>query len=204
MTVREQLRIWGIGLAVFVVLLWMLADALLPFVLGAAIAYLTDPWADWLERLGLSRILATIVITVCSIGAVAFGVLLVVPLVIDQVQQVVDGMPAYIDEGRALLARWLPEAQDEESFLNHALANLRENARSWSVDVLQKVGSFGVAVVSVAAVLLVTPVVAFYLLMDWDRMVEGVDELCRVSIATRSARSWRIWIGCLPGSCAGS
>lgn len=177
MTVKEQVRYWGIGLAVFVVLLWMLADALLPFVMGAAIAYLTDPWADWLERKGLSRILATIVITVCSIGAVAFGILLVVPLVIDQVQQVVDGMPAYIDEGRALLAGWLPEAQDEESFLNHALANLRENARSWSVDVLQKVGSFGVAVVNVVAVLLVTPVVAFYLLMDWDRMVAGIDDL---------------------------
>ncbi len=177
MTVKEQVRYWGIGLAVFVVLLWMLADALLPFVLGAAVAYLTDPWADWLERLGLNRILATIVITICSIGAVAFGILLVVPLVIDQVQQVVDGMPEYIEKGRALLARWLPDAQNEESFLNHALASLRENAKSWSVDVLQKVGSFGVAVVNVAAVLLVTPVVAFYLLMDWDRMIEGIDDL---------------------------
>ena len=55
MTVQEQVRYWGIGLAVFVLLLWLLADALLPFVLGAAIAYLTDPWADWLEEHGVAE-----------------------------------------------------------------------------------------------------------------------------------------------------
>ena len=70
MIVLEQLRYWGIGIAVFGVLLWVLADALLPFVLGAAIAYLTDPLADWLESHGLSRVLATVVITVVSIGTV--------------------------------------------------------------------------------------------------------------------------------------
>ncbi|MEM7685099.1 MAG: hypothetical protein AAF293_09745, partial [Pseudomonadota bacterium] len=53
MTVREQVRYWGVGTAIFVGLLWLLADALLPFVLGAAIAYLTDPLADWLEEHGL-------------------------------------------------------------------------------------------------------------------------------------------------------
>ena len=176
MTVQEQVRYWGIGLAVFVLLLWLLADALLPFVLGAAIAYLTDPWADWLEEHGLSRVLATVVITVVSVGTVVLGILLVVPLMVDQVQQVVDRMPAYVDQGRALMVQWLPEAETEGSFLNTALTNLRENAQSWSVSVLQKVGSFGIAVVNLVAVLLVTPVVAFYLLMDWDDMVEGIDD----------------------------
>lgn len=203
MTVQQQLRYWGIGLVVFVVLLWSLADALLPFIMGAAVAYLTDPWADWLERLGLSRILATIVITLCSVGAVAFGILLVVPLVVEQVQQVVDSMPTYIDEGRDLLATWLPDATDEESFLNHALANLRDNAKSWSVDALQKIGSFGVAMVNVVAVLLVTPVVAFYLLMDWDRMIEGVDDMLprqhRSEIRKIAAELDRVLAGFLRG-----
>lgn len=176
MTVQEQVRYWGIGLAVFVVLLWLLSDALLPFVLGAAIAYLTDPWADWLEDHGLSRVLATVVITVCSVGTVVLGILLVVPLLVEQVQQVVDRTPAYIDQGRELMVQWLPEAESEGSFLNTALANLRENAQSWSVGLLQRIGSFGIAIVNLAAVLLVTPVVAFYLLMDWDDMVEGIDD----------------------------
>ena len=176
MTVQEQVRYWGIGAVVFAVLLWFLADALLPFVLGAAIAYLTDPWADWLEDHGFSRVLATVVITVLSVGTVVLGILLVVPLMVDQVQQLVDRAPGYVDQARALMVQWLPDAEVEGSFLNTALANLRENAQSWSVSVIQRVGSFGIAVVNVVAVLLVTPVVAFYLLMDWDDMIEGIDD----------------------------
>ncbi|MEM7213260.1 MAG: AI-2E family transporter, partial [Pseudomonadota bacterium] len=176
MTVQEQVRYWGIGLAVFVLLLWLLADALLPFVMGAAIAYLTDPWADWLEDHGLSRVLATVVITVCSVGMVIVSILLIVPQLVGQVQQVVDQVPTYIDQGRALMVQWLPEAEKEGTFLNKALTNLRENAQSWSVSLLQRVGSFGIAVANLLAVALVTPVVAFYLLMDWDDMVAGIDD----------------------------
>ncbi|MEL7469424.1 MAG: AI-2E family transporter [Pseudomonadota bacterium] len=176
MTVREQVRYWGVGTAIFVGLLWLLADALLPFVLGAAIAYLTDPLADWLEEHGLSRVLATVVITVCSIGTVTIGILLVVPLLVGQIEQVIDQTPRYLDELRLLGAQWLPEIEEQGSFLNRALANLRENAQSWSVGLLQRIGSFGIAVINLAAVLLVTPVVAFYLLMDWDHMVEGIDD----------------------------
>ena len=60
MSVREQLTYWSLGLLAFVLVLWFLSDALLPFVLGAAIAYLTDPFAGWMERKGLSRVLATV------------------------------------------------------------------------------------------------------------------------------------------------
>ena len=56
---RAQLQFWGIGLAIFVLVLWLLGSTLLPFLLGAAIAYFLDPLADRLQRLGLSRALAT-------------------------------------------------------------------------------------------------------------------------------------------------
>jgi len=173
MTMREQAGYWGIGLAIFAFLLWWLADALLPFVLGAAIAYLTDPVADWLETKGLSRVLATVVITVISIGAVVLGILLVLPLLVDQIRQVVSNAPAYVDDARALMVLWLPDIETEGSF---ALNNLKANAQSWSVELLQRVWSGGVAFINFVAVILVTPVVAFYLLMDWDRMIEGIDD----------------------------
>ncbi|MEM1160433.1 MAG: AI-2E family transporter [Pseudomonadota bacterium] len=176
MTVQEQVRYWSIGFVVFVVLLWVLASALLPFVLAAAIAYLTDPLADWLEARGLSRILATVVITVVSLGTVVFAVLLFVPMLVEQIRQLVVKMPEYVDQARGLMVLWMPDTQDEGSFLNRALSNLRDNAESWSVDLLQRVWSGSIAVVNFLAVLLVTPVVAFYLLMDWDRMVAGIDD----------------------------
>ena len=176
MTVREQLRYWGIGFAVFIFLLWLLADALLPFVLGAAIAYFTDPIADWLEAKGFSRVLATVVITVVSVGTVIVAILLVLPLLVEQIRQFVQNVPGYVDQGQELVSGLLPEIQKEGTFLNEALNNLRENAQSWSVGLLKQVWSGGIALINFLAVVLVTPVVAFYLLMDWDRMVEGIDD----------------------------
>lgn len=176
MTVREQVQYWGVGLAIFAILLWVLADALLPFVLGAAIAYLTDPLADWFEAKGVSRVLATVIITLGSIGVVIIGVLLVLPLMIEQIRELVAATPRYVDEGRQLAARYVPEIEREGSFLNNALSNLKASAQSWSVELLQKAWSGGLAVVNFLAVVLVTPVVAFYLLMDWDRMIEGIDD----------------------------
>ena len=53
---NRQLRFWGIAFAVLVLVLWLLGSTLLPFLLGAAIAYFLDPVADRLERLGLNRV----------------------------------------------------------------------------------------------------------------------------------------------------
>ena len=61
--IQQQAKYWGIAAAVFFALLWVLGDVILPFVLGGALAYILDPIADRLERLGLSRMAATIVIT---------------------------------------------------------------------------------------------------------------------------------------------
>lgn len=176
MTVNEQMRWWGAGLALFIVLLWLLSDALLPFVLGAAIAYLTDPLADRLEALGLSRLLATVVITLASIGIVALVLLLVVPLVVEQVRQLVAALPLWVDMARAQLARLMPEGDTGSALLDRAMQDLRAGAESWSIGVLRRVWAGGVALVSFIAVLLVAPVVAFYLLMDWDRLVGTVDD----------------------------
>jgi predicted PurR-regulated permease PerM len=175
-TVKEQMRWWGVGLALFILLLWLLAEALLPFVLGAAIAYLTDPLADWLETHGLGRVMATVVITITSLGIVVLAILLVVPLLIDQFRQLVAIVPVWVDRARALMAVWLPEFQGEGSFLNQALGDLRDNAQAWSVEVLRRVWSGGIAIINFLGVVLVTPVVAFYLLMDWDHLVAGIDE----------------------------
>jgi len=176
MTVREQLGYWGLGLAVFTVLLWLLSAALLPFVLGAAIAYLTDPLADWLEHHGFGRVLATVAITVSSIGAIVLALFLVIPLLIEQVRMAVAHAPGFVDEVRGLASVWLPEIETDGSLLNRAVTDLRDNTQSWSVDLLRRLWSGGIALVNFLAVILVTPVVAFYLLMDWDRMVAGIDD----------------------------
>ena len=65
--IRDQMKYWGVAGALFLVFLWFTGDVLLPFLIGAAIAYFLDPVADRLEAMGLSRAMATMVITLVAL-----------------------------------------------------------------------------------------------------------------------------------------
>ena len=176
MTVQEQVRYWGIGIVVFVLAMWYLADALTPFVLGAAIAYLMDPWADWLETHGFGRTWATVIITVFAISVAVLAVVLVIPVLAGQIQAAASAAPEYLEQARAMVRLWLPEVQRQDTFLTQMLDTLRDNVKQWAASMLQQLWSGGIAVVNFLAIALVTPVVSFYLLLDWDRMVHGIDD----------------------------
>ncbi|MEM7507439.1 MAG: AI-2E family transporter [Pseudomonadota bacterium] len=177
MTVGEQMRYWGLGLVVFVLMLWVLADALLPFVLGAAIAYLTDPLADRLERAGFSRTLSTVIITVGALALGAMAFLLIVPTLIDQVRQAISHMPEYVEQAKVVLNRWLPDLSQDGSLVRRAMSSLGENAKEWSAGAIAKLWSGSVAIVDFLALIVITPVVAFYMLHDWDRIVAAIDDI---------------------------
>ena len=63
----HQIRYWGIAALVFFLAIWFLGDVLLPFIVGGAIAYFLDPVADRLERMGLSRVAATTLISLVAL-----------------------------------------------------------------------------------------------------------------------------------------
>src|SRR5712691_10701644 len=109
MSLRQQLLFWLVTLLVFVFLLWLLSDILLPFVAGAALAYLQNPMADRLERLGLKRTLAALLIIGVAVSALVLLVVLVVPFLIDQVLAVNANIPDYYRQLQAMVARlpWL-------------------------------------------------------------------------------------------------
>ncbi|HAW48465.1 MAG TPA: AI-2E family transporter, partial [Roseovarius sp.] len=91
--VRDQIKYWGIAaIAVFVVL-WFLGDVMLPFVLGAAVAYFLDPVADRLERLGLSRAVAVAVIAAVAVLVLVIVALLIIPSIVAQAIALFDTAP---------------------------------------------------------------------------------------------------------------
>lgn len=176
MRIAEQLRYWGIGFAVFVVLLWLLADAVLPFILGAALAYLTDPLADRLERMGFSRLVSTILITIGSLAAGSVLMILLVPPLLQQIANALTAAPSYFESLRVFVHTHFPTVAEDNSALQSAVENLRSRADEWSVAVLKGLWTGGLAVVDFVSVAVITPVVAFYLLYDWDRMVTWIDD----------------------------
>ena len=176
-SVRRQALYWGIAALVFVLALWFLGNTLLPFVLGGAIAYLLDPLADRLQRLGLSRVASVAII---SIGAVVMFILLVltiIPTLIAQAVALVEAAPGLIQRLTDWLSVTFPAILDETSTARAQLNRIAEALQSRGGEVFQGVLTGALGFVNALVLLVVVPVVAFYLLLDWDRMVAKVDEL---------------------------
>jgi predicted PurR-regulated permease PerM len=162
---------------VFVALLFFLGDVILPFLIGGAIAYFLDPVADRLERAGLSRVVSTIVIFIVLTLVVVLAGLVVVPLVIQQATDLVQIAPDVFNQLRSFLTERFPSVMEEGSPLRNSLVSVGETIQARGAELLQGVLSSAAGVVNVLVYVVVVPVVAFYLLLDWDRMVARIDEL---------------------------
>ncbi|HCE71795.1 MAG TPA: AI-2E family transporter, partial [Ruegeria sp.] len=175
--VKDQLRYWGLAAAVFVAVLYLLGDVLLPFVIGGAIAYFVDPVADRLERWGLSRAAATAVITIASVLLFVLMVLMVVPALITQMIDLINVLPQLFQDLRTFVSTHFPSVLDRESNAHQMIASVIETLKSRSGDLLQTLaGSVGSAI-NVVLLLVIVPVVSVYLLLDWDRMIARIDQL---------------------------
>jgi predicted PurR-regulated permease PerM len=107
MIVERQLRFWLIGLVVFLAAVYVLRGVLLPFVAGMAVAYLLDPVCDRLEAWGLSRTLATTVLTILFLIVSVAAILLLVPVLAGQVASLLERVPDYVETLRGQFARIL-------------------------------------------------------------------------------------------------
>jgi predicted PurR-regulated permease PerM len=176
---RSQIFFWLLALAVFIAFLMVFRSILLPFIAGMALAYFLDPVADWFERRGLSRLMSTIVILIIFVALFAISLIVIIPVLVTQAADLGGRIPGYISELQALLSAdttllpdWISDqlAQVKDSFA----AILKEGA-GFVGTIFQQIWNSGMALLDIAALFVVTPVVAFYLLLDWDRMVEKVD-----------------------------
>jgi len=175
--VRQQVIYWSVAAALFFVALWFLGDVILPFVVGGAIAYFLDPVADRLEDWGLSRAVAT---TIIAIGAVlVFGVaaLLVIPTLISQTIALGNEIPEILRQLQAYLSQRFPVLDDPDSTIRKSLSTFGEMIQSHAGNLVQQVFASALGVISAVVFIVVAPVVAFYLLLDWDDMIARIDEL---------------------------
>ena len=175
--VKDQAKYWGIAVVVFLVSLWALGDVILPFVLGGAIAYMLDPLADRLERVGLSRVWSVAVIAV--IGSVIFLllVLLVIPTLIEQAVALINAAPALIDSLQAKLTERFPQLLDADSTIRQQLDAIGVKIQSQGGTVVNGVLSSALGLINMIVLIVVVPVVAFYLLLDWDNMTAKIDDM---------------------------
>ncbi|RKT30738.1 putative PurR-regulated permease PerM [Roseovarius halotolerans] len=175
--VGTQMKYWGIASAVFMVIMWFLGDVILPFVLGGAIAYFLDPLADRLERMGASRAVAVTLITLLALLVFVVMALLVVPTLIQQSVALFDTAPKLFGQFQEVLTERFPSVVNEDSVLRKSLIAIGQTISDRGGQVLESVLSSAASLINVVLLFVIVPVVAFYLLYDWDRMVARIDEL---------------------------
>jgi predicted PurR-regulated permease PerM len=169
-------------------LIWLLAPVLMPFAVAAMLAYLGDPLADRLERLGLKRMWAATVVFVVLLLAVCGVLLLLIPLIARQVENLIENLPRYGDWAQNIAWPWLrdrlhldPNTFDSDRLLEAIKAHIG-SIGTVTATVLGRVSRSGLGIAMWLTNLVLIPVVAFYLLRDWDRLVATIDRMLPRSI----------------------
>jgi len=174
----RRLIFWLLVTVCFFAFLFLIRDMLLPFILGILIAYFLDPAADKLEDWGCSRTVATAIITILFFVTLLIAVLALTPTVVKQISGLLNDLPGYIHSLRELVMEQisrLPLPIDLSNGLDtqELVKNFVTDGQGIAAKILQS----GLALFNLVSLLVITPVVSFYLLRDWDRLVHKLDTL---------------------------
>src|SRR5215203_4544079 len=102
-SIRRQAIFWSAAIVLFCLVLWVLGNTLLPFIAGMALAYFLDPVADFLERRGMSRLVATSTILISFVLVFMLALLLVVPIMVRQSIDLLNNLPQWIERLQAVV-----------------------------------------------------------------------------------------------------
>ena len=191
MRIEVKAGFWIAALAVVILILWLLGNILLPFAAAFALGYLLDPVADRLERAGLGRLAATLLILVVFVLVFVLLLVLLLPILGNQIAGFIESLPNYVSRLRALLAeqgggflsrvvgpladRFGLDTKFDSGNLQGSVPDIVAEGAKWLGAFVKSLWSGGQALIGLFSLLVITPVVAFYVLLDWDKMVRKVD-----------------------------
>jgi len=193
MRIEWQIGFWIAAFVLLIVFLWMFNGVLLPFAAAFCVGYLLDPVADRLERAGLNRLGATLIILAAFILTLVLIIVLLVPVLGHQLAGLIQSFPNYVKKLQELAAQqsaFFTQGYGGEILqklgLNGTAAggevraqasDLVSQGASWAALFINSLWTRTTALVSLLSLLFVTPVVAFYMLLDWDKMIATIDGL---------------------------
>ncbi len=173
---ERQVLFWlSVGL-VFSIAVLLLSEVLLPFVAGLVIAYALNPLAARLTAFGLPRIAAALFVVALVVTVFILAMVFLVPLIVAQAQQLIATLPDEFERLRVVLEDWAranfgSNFADFKSGFDQGIAELSKNWASIAGIVAQSVWAQGRALIDIVALILIAPLVAFYVLVDWDGMM---------------------------------
>ncbi len=180
-------------------LLYLLSPVITPFATAAALAYFGDPLVDRLEKISirkwsLGRTLAVVLVFLLMITVFTVLLLVIIPLLVDQFRQLADRFPAYLDWISATAIPWLATRLGFDASAFDA-AQITEMLKSYwkeisgaAFNVIETLGRGGQAILGWVTNLVLIPVVAFYMMRDWDLMISGIHDLLPRNLVVRVSK----------------
>jgi len=189
MTLERQILVWAVALLALGYLLYLLGGAVAPFAAGIALGYLLDPVVRRMQRFGLSRLVASLIILIVFILVGVLLLLIGAPALAAQFASFAQKLPGYamrlqalvVEQGNALLDRYGGEWRASGWMISgdqiqKSVGDFVAQGAQWLLNFLRSLVSGGAAIFSFLSFLIITPVVAFYMLVDWNKMVATIDD----------------------------
>ncbi|MCA1953082.1 MAG: AI-2E family transporter [Hyphomicrobiales bacterium] len=181
MTLQRQIGFWSACLAGLILFLWLFSGILMPFVAALILAYLLDPLVDLIERTGIGRLAATCFVLLVFVLFFILMLIAAVPLLGEQITALSAKLPGSIarlqrllaEQGGPLFERF--GGAERLQSMQASLAASVGDAAKWLAGLLTSLLTGGQAILGLLSLLVLTPVIAFYMILDWDRMVATVD-----------------------------
>jgi predicted PurR-regulated permease PerM len=180
MRIERQVVFWLAALVATVLVVGALRDILLPFILGVVIAYALNPIVDGLMRAGLSRTLASAIIMGVGIAVFAAFLIIVAPLVVSQAQKLILGLPEQLQQLRAVIETIAreqlgPRFPEFQAALDRGSKMLSENWTNIASVAARSLWDNVRSLFNLVSLMLVTPLVTFYMLVDWHPSLDKLD-----------------------------
>ena len=182
MSLRTQLLIWVGFFAVTILMVWVFRPILLPFLLGLIFAYLLNPLVNALQRIRISRPWGAAIILLAVISILTTIFVIVVPPLLEQAVGLISRLPGYVSDLQELAQQFIPQLSEwlgpeRTQQLEASLADLAGRSVAFIAGLSADLAAGGLNVINTIALLIIAPVVAFYLLIDWEGMLRRIDDL---------------------------
>lgn len=180
MKFKDKLILWLIGLFVLCFFIYSIRSILLPFIVAIIAAYFLDPAADKIQKLGFSRLVATAIITILFFTVLITSLALLAPVIYDQIITFLSTVPDYISHLNATIKPAFTRIMTkiDPGALEKAKDSINEvsgYAFKFVATLAGNLWNSGMAMLNLISLIFITPVVTFYMLRDWDKMVSKVN-----------------------------
>jgi predicted PurR-regulated permease PerM len=190
-----RLLFWLGFILITIIALGMVQSILLPFAAGVVLAFVLSPAVARLERWGIRRSLAALAVLIVFLIGVVLVFVVLVPLIQNQVVQLIAKVPAlvaFLQEQTkwlmGLLQQRLPKDQMDK--LQDLVNTKLGEAVAWIATLFQSLITSSIAVLNIVSLVVITPIVTFLLMRDWETMVAVIDDLApRQSLGTVRAQA---------------